>query len=240
MNIFRKVLMASLLIVSQLHANQTIELSHAKRLESLKDKGFEPKVIYDIGAYKGNWALEVEKVFPNARFILFEANENQRPFLSKLPFSFFIAALGDREDSVSFFSNDSTGDSLLKENTQFYDKGRCCEKKVQMTTLANLIKKNDLPLPNLIKLDVQGAEKLIIKGSPSVIKHAEVVILETKILEYNENAPLIFDIMQTMHELGFRVLDILEMHYLPSGELNEIDLLFVKENSSLIKKGKLI
>lgn len=70
--------------------------------------------------------------------------------------------------------------------------------------------------------------------------NAEVVILETKILEYNKNAPLFFEVMTMMNDLGYSLLDILECHYLPSGELNEIDFLFVKKSSKLIKTGLLI
>ena len=113
------------------------------------------------------------------------------------------------------------------------------EKTLQMNTLSSFVKKNALPLPNLVKIDVQGAEKIVIQGGMDVISHAEVVILETKILEYNAGAPSILELMMLMHSLEYRLLDIIEFHYLSSGELNEVDLLFVKNNSQLIKTGLL-
>lgn len=212
-------------------------INHPSRLTILKNKGFEPRVIYDIGAYHGDWSAEMKPIFKDAQFYLFEANENQKTYLEKLPFSFFISALGDREEIADFYSNDSTGDSFLREKTQFYEEGKCNITPVKMTTLERVVKEKQLPLPDLIKIDVQGAEKLIIQGSPSIIGHAEVVILETKILEYNQGAPLICEIMTLMDQLGFRMLDIVELHYLPSRELNEVDILFVKKESSLIKAG---
>lgn len=215
------------------------EMTHTARLDFLKKKGFDPQVIYDIGAYRGTWSQEIQQVFPSSKFFLFEANENNTPYLQKLSFPFFIAALGDREDKVTFYSNNSTGDSLLKEQTQYYCEGKCVAKQVEMTTLEKLVANNKLPLPDLIKMDVQGAEKLIIQGSPDIVKHAKVVILETKILEYNKGAPLIYEIMTLMNGLGYRILDILELHYLPSGELNELDILFVKEDSPFIKRNLL-
>ncbi|MBA3815269.1 MAG: FkbM family methyltransferase [Parachlamydiaceae bacterium] len=214
-------------------------MTHPARLELLKKKGFNPQVIYDIGAFRGMWSLEMQPVFPKANFFLFEANDNNESYLKRLSFPFFIAALGDREDKATFYSNNSTGDSLLKEQTQYYCEGRCVAKQVQMTTLEKIVLDNKLPLPDLIKMDVQGAEKLIIKGSPDIVKHAEVIILETKILEYNKDAPLIYEIITLMNTLGYRMIDILELHYLRSQELNEVDILFIKENSPLIKKGLL-
>jgi FkbM family methyltransferase len=218
---------------------QAEEVSHQSRLTILKNKGFEPRVVYDIGAYHGDWSAEIKTIFKNAQFFLFEANENQKKYLEKRPFPFFIRALGDREEVVNFYSKDSTGDSLFLEQTQHYEEGKYTIKVVQMTTLENVVKENNLPLPDLVKIDVQGAEKLILQGSPSIIQHAEVVILETKILEYNQGAPLINEIMTCMDQLGFRMFDILELHYLPNRDLMEVDILFVKKESSLIKRGML-
>jgi len=95
-------------------------------------------------------------------------------------------------------------------------------------------------VPDLIKIDVQGAESLIIQGSQELIKQAEIVILETKILEYNLKALLMLDTMKLMDQLGFSLMDILESHYLPTGELNEIDLLFAKKDSKFFKRGLLV
>lgn len=210
---------------------------HTERLKILKSKGFCPRVVYDIGAYRGSWTNEIHKVFNEAQFYLFEANEIHQSQLEKLPFPFFINVLSDRKESAIFYSNNSTGDSLLREQTKFYDDRNCEKKIVNTTTLEALVLEHDLPLPDLIKMDVQGAEKLIIQGSPSIICHAKVIVLEIKILEYNKNAPLLYDMITLMHELGYRALDILEWHYLPTQELNEIDILFVKNDSSLIKTG---
>ena len=226
--------------ISQAFASEAFPSSqdyHEQRLKFLKDKGFKPNVIYDVGAFRGLWSVEIKKVFNEAQFFLFEANEANKSYLEKLPFPHFIAVLGDHKGLVTFYANNTTGDSVFREQTQWYKKDSCLEKSVPMTTLATLVLENKIPLPNLIKIDVQGAEKLIIEGSKSIICHAEVVILETKILEYNKGAPLIYEMMQLMDGLGYCVLDILEWHYLPTHELNEIDLLFVKKDSALIKRG---
>lgn len=109
-----------------------------------------------------------------------------------------------------------------------------------MTTLDAVTKKYHLPWPDLIKFDVQGAEKMIIQGSPDVILNAELLILETKVLKYNKDAPLAYEIMIFLNDLGYTLLDILECHYLPTEELNEIDFLFAKKSSPFIKTGILI
>ncbi len=210
---------------------------HVSRLSLLKAKGFSPKVIYDIGAWRGEWTFAMKAVFPHSAFFLFEANPNQAPFLALTRAPYFIGILGDEDKKVTFYTNDSTGDSVFLEQTQHYQKDRCREKQMDMTTLSSVIKKNKLPLPDLIKMDVQGAESLTIKGGLQAVQHAEVIILEAKILEYNKGAPLIYELMTLMDGLGYLFLDIVEAHYLPTGELNEIDILFVKKESPLIRRG---
>ncbi|MES2273319.1 MAG: FkbM family methyltransferase [Chlamydiota bacterium] len=222
-----------------MHQNFMKDL-HFDRLSFLKKKGFEPAIIYDIGAHRGFWSAKIKEVFPKSQFFLFEANENNRVFLRAQSFPYFFALLGDADKTATFYANGSTGDSVFCEQTAYYQGTRCNEKQLQMTTLASVVEKNNIAWPNLVKIDVQGAEKLIIQGSPQIITHAEVVILETKILEYNKKAPLIHELMEQMANLGYSMLDILECHYLPTGELNEMDVLFAKNDSKLIKKGMLI
>jgi len=213
---------------------------HAERLNVLKNKGFQPQIIYDIGAFKGEWTTAVQKVFDHAQFFLFEANECHRSHLQKLKMPYFIGLLGDREDLVKFYAINFTGDSIFQEQTHHYQDEKHTENLVQMTTLDSIVQQNALPLPDLIKMDVQGAEKLIIQGGYSIVCNAQVVILETSLLEYNKDAPLIFEMMALMHQLGFCVLDLVELHYLPTHELVQVDVLFVKTNSPLIKKGILV
>ena len=208
----------------------------------MKEKGFSPNIIYDIGAFKGYWSKEIKAVFPESNFYLFEANEDNRKALSLQNFPFFIELLGNEEREVVFYHTQvpSSGESIFLEQTSFFDESKAQRRTVKMSTLASVAKKHQIPVPDMIKMDVQGAEKLIIEGSVPLICAAEVVILETKILEYNLGAPLIHEMIHLMTSLGYRILDFLEWHYLPTGELNELDLLFVKDTSPLIKKGRMI
>ena len=88
-------------------------------------------------------------------------------------------------------------------------------------------------------MDVQGAEKMIIEGGVAIIRNAEVIILEVGILQYNHGAPLIAEMINFMELLGYCVNDFVEFHYLPTRELIQVDILFIKNNSPLIRSGVL-
>jgi len=46
---------------------------HIDFLKRLKAQGHEFEVIYDVGSNIGEWSVDVQELFPNARFDLFEA-----------------------------------------------------------------------------------------------------------------------------------------------------------------------
>ena len=45
-----------------------------EKLRLLKNHGYNPDLIIDIGAYKGSWSLQTFPIFQEAHYILIEAN----------------------------------------------------------------------------------------------------------------------------------------------------------------------
>ena len=60
------------------------KLSHRNALSRLKAQGFAPATVYDIGAYRGGWTHLASQVFPDAAFILFEANADNAAHLQEV------------------------------------------------------------------------------------------------------------------------------------------------------------
>jgi FkbM family methyltransferase len=214
---------------------------YQKRLSHLRNLGFLPKVIYDIGAWQGKWSQQAEKIFPNSHYYLFEANAKNIPFLEKTGHSFFIELLGHKDMPAIFYTTIKeglgTGDSVFKENTTVYSEKNCKEVILQMKTLSSLVKKHQLLMPDLIKIDVQGSEKSIIQGGIEIILSAKAVILEARLIEYNQGAPLFAELVNLMDNLGFQMVDILEISYLNGLDIVDMDVLFLKKNSEWIRSG---
>ena len=59
--------------LQEYHFSYNIPEKHIKYLHDLKAAGFEPSVIYDIGANVLHWTKNAEKIWPNAKIILFDA-----------------------------------------------------------------------------------------------------------------------------------------------------------------------
>jgi FkbM family methyltransferase len=207
------------------------KLSHRNALSRLKSLGCAPAVIYDIGAYRGGWARIAAEVFPGAQFVLFEANADHTDELARSGHRHIITALG-RDDGVRPFhlprSGDVTGASLYVEKTAHYGAANLQVREVAIARLDTVVKRDKLPPPDLIKIDVQGAELDVLAGAPDTLRRASVLIVEVSLVDYNTGAPLIADVMAAIDREGFKCVDLCEVHRTPADFVLQLDLLFAR------------
>ena len=65
--------------------------------------------------------------------------------------------------------------------------------------------------PLLLKLDVQGFELEVLRGSRIALDAAEFVLLEVSTLNYNRGAPLVAEVLDFMNQRGFVLFDIADL-----------------------------
>ena len=194
----------------------------------------KPKTLIDIGAHVGNFSKQMYFEVPECEIMMVEANKNCEPALRLLGKPYDIIALSDHEGTAELYIEKinpiATGASLYKENTDWYSDGKYETVQVKTATLDSRNYFNSRPI-DLIKIDVQGSELDIIKGGERTMKNAAYALIELSLLEYNQGAPLIGEVVDKMVEYGFCIIDILEYHsfsHLYSGAIFQIDVLFKK------------
>ena len=94
--------------------------------------------------------------------------------------------------------------------------------------LDDFVREEGLPLPDLIKIDTQGSELNILRGSRGILSSVKFVVLECPILEYNLGAPDINQIIVFMENEGFKPYSIAEFHK-NKKILFQLDIIFVAE-----------
>ena len=207
-------------------------------ITSLKNKNFNPDYIVDVGCFRGVWTNRLLNFFPNSKYILFDADDNNIKYLDKLKSSnknidYKIILLSDDEKDYDFYSMES-GSSIFEEQTNYSRKIKKVKSSLLYNELPNEIKNTK---SNLIKLDVQGAELKIISGLKELINNFEVIILEVSLHKYNKGSPLFYDVISHMQNNNFILYDIYDLKRLGDQDsyLLQFDCVFLRENSNLLK-----
>ena len=202
-------------------------------LTALANRGFMPATIVDVGAFQGEWSRTVRQIWPNSRLVMVEPNVAGQPDLARFEKEFNAELVGEllgAENDVTVpFNVMGSGSSILPERSGV---PRTTEQR-RLRTLDSLLR--SVKPPGLLKIDAQGYELQILKGAVGVLPSFELVLLEIAIIEINEGAPLLDEVVLFMKERGFIAYDIWQIHRRPlDGALNQVDIAFVRETSSLI------
>lgn len=202
-------------------------------LQMLKSRGFDPKFVIDGGAYEGQWAIDFLEVFPGTKILMLEAQASKADRLNKVieqyPSVQWHNALLSAEDGKKlFFIEDETA-SHVDTSIKDAEGGHVSE------TIDAIIERKKLNLPDFIKLDVQGFELEVLAGAEKSLANAEFCLLEVSLLNIG-NDPLLIDVITFMDKRNFQAYDICQFMRRPYDKaLHQIDLLFIKKDSALIK-----
>ena len=194
---------------------------HILYLHRLKQNGFEPNVIYDIGACVLHWTNVAKEIWPNAEIILFDAYPNAE-FLYQ-GYQYHIGCLSDENDkTVKFYQNDYEpgGNSYYREigcddGKHFPEDGYV---EMQTITLDRIVKEKGFPLPDFVKIDVQGSELDVLKGGMNTLDHATRMIVELQHMEYNKGAKLSSESLPIIENMGWKCCDPLFQNNGPDGD----------------------
>jgi len=231
MNFLKKLVPASLKQYIKSSSGAPDQRSSLMRLKNL---GFNPKTIIDIGAYEGNWALEIHSLFPQASIMLIEGQVNKEKILLEKVKNLTgstvkIALLGAEAKEVEFNIYE-TASSVFKEDNIT---GAQTE-KIQLQLLDNLAKNSQFERPDFIKLDTQGYELEILKGGKHTLAHAQAVLMEVSLLGIYKGAPLVDEVISFMKANGFILYDICSIIRRPYDHaLYQSDFLFIKQDHRL-------
>ncbi len=210
-------------------------------LNNLRNIGFSPKMVVDCGAYEGQWALELKSIFPESKILMIEAQKNKTEILAKLcdrhrNFNFKIALLSSVKDQNQTFFESETSSHIYNNEHEANNE----QLQVYPTsTLDDILIQSGLPLPNFLKLDVQGHELEVLKGGSMALASAEFCLLELTLIEIGDRVPLMLPVLNFMDDKNFQLYDLTQFMRRPSDKaLYQVDALFIKKNSKYISDFK--
>ena len=203
----------------------------------IKRLGFNPKHILDVGANRGNWTRRAINYFPQAHYTLVEPQVELKMYIkdlvergfrlrwinagaSDLPGVLPLHILGPDESSTFLQSPRTETESIRQV-------------EVSLRTVNEIIATSGLPAPEIVKIDAEGLDLKVLKGSSDLFGRTEIFFTEVSIGQSDfENTALA--VLQRMTETGYRFIDITHINRSPTH-----GVLWLCEFAFLSKKSKL-
>jgi FkbM family methyltransferase len=204
-------------------------------LAHLKNKGFKPQTVIDIGVAYGTF--ELYEAFPNAKHILIEPlgefMPNIQKIMQKYNCEYIQTAAGPRNGTVEInVKRKITGSSFYKEKIG----NQSVARTVRMLSLDNIFSGKSLNDPILLKIDAEGAELDVLSGAIKILDKTDVIILEVTFYSKLNNAPEFTEVVTYMDEKGYVTYDIFNLRTrVENGILSQADIVFVKKDGRFRK-----
>ena len=208
-------------------------------LELLRMAGFEPDLVVDVGANRGEWAVLAHEHFAGVTFHLIEPQPGCLPSLR----SFADTAQHVHIHSIAVTSpgisqvpmagggdrREGTGNRVLSGDAPgavFYP----------ATTLDTLLE-GTAASSILLKLDVDGHEVAVLEGSRSILLRTEIVIAEFWMYRiFNEDMTLFADLVQWLRDAEFELYDVASLNgRRRDRRLRSGDAVFARRGSPLLR-----
>jgi len=193
----------------------TLPTSHTDYLAKIRDQyKYSPVVIYDIGACVLHWSKAAKKIWADVEIVAFDVMDSAEVLYQEAGMKYNIGLLSDTDGrELEFYQNDFDpgGNSYYVENSDINPAAAVLyteshKRKLKSITLDSAVLAGQLPLPDLIKMDVQGSELDILKGAQETLRTVKHVILGLQMIEYNRGAPLHNEVITYMSKLGFECM----------------------------------
>ena len=208
---------------------------HFIHLHRWREEGFRPEVIYDIGSNEGIWSEMCQHVLePKACYLFepqleFEARAMARQPKAGARWEMLPVALGDREEiEVLHVTQNSAASSLLRPldatAASVREIQEVSQNKVSVIPLDTLVKTRGLPLPDLVKIDVQGFEGRVLAGAEATLRHAKRIVVEVSLQPLYQDQSLLPGVLELLVRWGFQLDDINETFRQWPGRLWQVDL----------------
>ena len=185
------------------------------------------EIVCDIGVHQFGTA-ELMIAFPEAKHLLVEPvlefKEPIERLYSHIPHRLYQIGLGAEEGRLKLKLQRSDSDDVSHSQLGPNDDDQENSYSVDVKTLDWLVSENPIikDITTLLKLDVDGKKKEIIKGAGTAIKYFDLIMIEMPVRFY-------FERLNILHNLGFYLLDIVDPTYY-HGHLSQVDMVFASPN----------
>lgn len=205
-------------------------------LEQLAGGGLSPGLIFDVGAYEGDIARLCQRLWPDASIACFEGLEHKVRELLELSsrsgrlnvFPFLLGA--QTAEDVPLHEAESASSVLEEHASQHFP----VTYHAMRTVDGVVAEYYGGRAPDLMKLDVQGYELEVLKGSEKSLPQMKAILAEINLIDIHQCVPLLADVVGWLNNRDWVTYDICALYRRPLDHaLWQADLVFVPRSSPL-------
>lgn len=194
-------------------------------------------LFFDIGAGQAESINRFKRILPNCIIHSFEPVKARikiiEDWLKAFPHNNNITlnhnAIGEKIEEKKFNVNAKTkASSFLKlneKNTIDFLKEQVL---VKVNTVDNYVKENNIKCIDYLKIDTQGFEEQVLKGSIETLKSGIVKFIEVEIIlsDYYEKTTNFYDMEKILLPLNYRLYHLQDIICNDGGQIEQLDALY--------------
>jgi FkbM family methyltransferase len=202
--------------------------------------GLDLETVVDIGANRGQFALCIRRLYPNAEIFSFEplrkpAEAWMKNFGADARARLYRKAIAPQSGSATMsVSRWDVSSSLLPfaqaQHDNFPFTEEAGKEHVETASLDGCIDEHSIRGAALLKLDVQGFELPALQGCERLLKQFNHVYVEASFIELYVGQALATEVIRFLLQRGFRLLCVANLSYGASERPIQADFLLTKES----------
>lgn len=211
---------------------------------------WESPIVFDVGAHRGESVKYLREALPGSTIYSFEPDPDSYDVLSsnkKDRHYCYNMAVSNTRDDIVFYKNEiSHTNSIFKVNTESKDSIKIQqaretgdtavmdtfnkEIRVKATTLDDFISEENILNIDILKIDVQGAESMVLEGGAKTLELTKVVLMEVSFFDYYEKKTSFYDIEKFLIPKGFELFSISELSQNPmNGRTDWAEVIYTRK-----------
>jgi FkbM family methyltransferase len=196
-------------------------------------------IIFDIGAHEGESIKQFKKLWKDeVRVYSFEASKRNfsnlyHKFNGMKNVKLEHKAVSNFNGIIEFNINKSSFTNSILPTIDLSDDRleHVATESVAAITIDKYCQEHNINKIDILKIDVQGAEMLVLEGSEEMLKkgHISLVYLEICFKNQYKNQVSFADIFNFLIKFNFRLINIYDFSYTQHKELRYADAIFYRE-----------